>query len=220
MKTKSLFLTAALAANVTFSASAQDAAAPAPAPAPEATEAQAPAALKLADIDPAVRAYLLETLACVLDESAGFIDKMLEQGKTVEDIEPSHVLPIVMEILEKNPTDALPPQVKGFMDEFIALAKKASDELMLVDAEDNAAAEAIFMKYEQPMMAIVSKYPEAVALGMQLAMSAEALGDELEAESLMNAVFVAMMASGEDPSKIKEVAPILRDAATKLRSKK
>ncbi len=224
MKTKSLILTAMLGATATLSA--QDAPAEVvPAtplvPATETTPAAeaAPAALKLADIDPAVRAYALEAIALALEASASYLETT-DPAKLQEEPSPHEIIPLVMGILEKNSTEGLPAPIKGFMDEFIVLAKQASAELMTIDAADEAAAEAAMAKYEAPMMAIVQKYPEAVALGMQIGNSLESLGKELGLEPVIGAVFAGMLAASEDPAKIKEIAPILRGAATGLRAKK
>ncbi len=219
MKTKSLILTAMLGATATLSA--QDAPAdvvPATETTPAAETASAP--LKLADLDPAVRAYALEAIALALEANATYFEKAsLEEIQSDPNLK--MLLPLVVGIFEKNSTEALPAPIKGFVDEFSVLAKQMYDELMLTDLENDGAIDTVMAKYEAPAMAIVQKYPEAVALGMQIAGSLESLSKELELDSIIGALVAAGMqsAGGEAPNP-KDIAPILRDAATKMRAKK
>ncbi len=221
MKTKSLILTAMLGTTVTLSA--QDAPAevvPATEATPAAPAAEAtPARLKLADIDPAVRAYGMEAVALALEAFATYLETT-DPAKFQEEPDHKVLVTLAMNVLEKNSTEGLPAPIKGFMDEFIVLAKQASAELMLIAAGDDEALEAVLAKYDAPLMAIAQKYPEAVALGIQIFYSMENLGLELGLEPVFAAFFADMMTPNEDPVKIKKLASTFREAATEIRAKK
>ncbi len=178
--------------------------------------------MKLADINPAVRAYILDTVANLLDGTATSLEAYAKTGKPAKDMQPQAILPALISALEKTPTTELPADIKPFVDGVIAIGKQAGAELATfkTDAPEEKVGAAM-EKYEQPMMDLVAKNPAAVALGQQLAGSAESLVKELGFnEQTMMEVVALYMASSEDSTQLPAFAAKLREIGTQLRAKK
>ncbi len=178
--------------------------------------------MKLADINPAVRAYILDTAANLLDAGATSLEAYAKTGKPTKDMQPQDLIPALVSALEKTPTTELPADIKPFMDGVIAIGKQAGAELAAFKTDTpEEEVEAAMKKYEQPMKDLVAKNPAVVALGQQLAGSAESLIKELGInEQNMMDVFTLFIACSKDSTQLPAFAAKLRGIGTQLRAKK
>ncbi len=227
MKMKSLTALLAVAATSVLPLSAQcSCEAPPLTPAPdteskEATPAAAATpAMKLADINPALRSYLLETAACLLEAGAMSIDKYATTGKNLEEMGAQDLFPAMVEAIKKTPTDGLPVDYKPFMDGVVTIATQAGTELASM-GKDMSGADAAMQKYQAPLMELIQKNPAVIQFAMQLHGSAESLMAEL---GLTQAMLMEMAMLSTQVSKDPKQAPVfiakLREIATLLRAKK
>ncbi len=227
MKMKSLTALLAVAATSVLPLSAQcSCEAPPLTPAPdteskEATPAAAATpAMKLADINPALRSYLLETAACLLEAAAMSTDKHIATGESYKDMAPQDILPALVEAIKKTSTEGLPADIKPFMDGIVLIASQVGAELAALD-KDMTGAEAVMEKYQAPLMELIQKNPAVVSLAMQIDDSAESLMAEL---GLTQAMLMEMAMLSAQVSKDPKQAPVftakLREIATLLRAKK
>lgn len=196
-------------------------------PAPAATApsqpavSTAPAAISLAKMDPALRRYLLNTVATTLDVSAAYLTEAANSGKILQEPTPTDLFPLVIQILDATPTTELPTEYQSFMNGIIRIAHQINDDFAAIgkDAPDEEY-EKTFEKYEPEVMTLLAQSPQVVAFGMALSESGEALLSELDiAKEQFATLGVSLMMTAKNPTLAPQLATQLSQLAEVIRSK-
>ncbi len=178
--------------------------------------------MKLSDIDPALRTYLLETIASLLDAGAMSMDQYAATGKSFKEITPPEIFPALADAIKKTSTEDLPPDTKPFMDGLVLIAGQAGADLAAMHSNSpSEGVKKVMKKYLPSFVGLIQKNPAVVQLATQIQYSEESLMAELAITQAL--LKETMKLSGKISADVKHVPAFtakLREIATLLRAKK